>query len=304
MSSLPVSAAGASFSEEVARTAIVEAGRRTGVEPGRAELIRLGSNAVFRIDDDVVARVTRPHHTDRAELNRLVGVARWLEGEHLPATRLLDFEQPVYVDGVAVTYWRAIGRDDRYGSARDLGELLHRLHALARPEALDLPSLAPFGRAHRRLDVAPIAEDDRAFLRSRCLELQESYLGLDFVLPTGHVHGDASVGNVLLDRDGTPTLIDLDDFAIGPREWDLVLTALFYERFGWHTEEEYAAFVEAYGVDIMQWPGYPVLADVREFLMMTWIAQRAGESPKLAAEVALRIETLRTGSSRRGWHPY
>jgi hypothetical protein len=46
-----------------------------------------------------------------------------------------------------------------------------------------------------------------------------------------------------------------------------------------------------------------VLADVREFLMVTWIAQRAGESQKLADEVAMRIESLRTGVSRRSWHP-
>ena len=52
-------------------------------------------------------------------------------------------------------------------------------------------------------------------------------------------------------------LTDLDGFAVGPREWDLVLTALYFERFGWHTAEEYAAFVETYGYDVMAWDGYP-----------------------------------------------
>ena len=42
------------------------------------------------------------------------------------------------------------------------------------------------------------------------------------------IHGDASIGNVLRDRQGNPVVIDLDGFAIGPREWDVVLTAIYY----------------------------------------------------------------------------
>ncbi len=53
------------------------------------------------------------------------------------------------------------------------------------------------------------------------------------------IHGDASVGNVLRDRQGAPVLIDLEGFAIGPREWDLGLTAMYYDSFGWHTRQEY-----------------------------------------------------------------
>lgn len=49
-----------------------------------------------------------------------------------------------------------------------------------------------------------------------------------------------------------PILIDLDGFAIGPREWDLVLTAIYYDCFGWHTREEYEEFVRVYGFDVMQ----------------------------------------------------
>ena len=79
----------------------------------------------------------------------------------------------------------------------------------------------------------------------------------------GVIHGDANVGNVLLDERGQAVLIDLDSFSMGPREWDLIQTALFYDRLGWHTEEEYRTFVEVYGYDIMQWDGYETLADMR-----------------------------------------
>jgi aminoglycoside phosphotransferase len=287
----------------MARRALVAAGAQAGVPVDDVRLLRLGENAVFRVGADVVARVARPH-ADERELRRLVEVARWLERKHLPAVRVLDVGQPVHADGLLVTFWASLGDDAPYGTAPDLARLLRRLHQLHSPKGLPLPQLDVFGRAERRLGTVPIDEADRGFLRARLAHLRDAFDDLVFELPVGHVHGDASVGNVLLDRAGVPTLIDLDGFAIGPREWDLVLTAAFYERFGWHTEAEYAAFVDAYGVDVMQWAGYPVLADVREFLMVTWIAQRADESQRLAEEVSRRVDALRTGASRRDWRPY
>jgi aminoglycoside phosphotransferase (APT) family kinase protein len=124
------------------------------------------------------------------------------------------------------------------------------------------------------------------------------------LLPHGVIHGDAGIGNVLRDDQGNPVVIDLDGFAIGPREWDLALTAIYYDSFGWHTREEYETFVRVYGFDITQWPGYPVMRAVREFLMVTWVIQKAAESQQTAAEASKRIKALRTGASRRDWEPY
>ena len=134
--------------------------------------------------------------------------------------------------------------------------------------------------------------------------MRDQYSKLEFVLPQGVIHGDANVGNVLRDSHGNPVVIDLDGFAIGPREWDLALTAIYYDSFGWHTREEYETFVRVYGFDIMKWPGYPVMRAVREFLMVTWVIQKAGESPRVAAEARKRIAALRTGASRGDWEPY
>jgi aminoglycoside phosphotransferase (APT) family kinase protein len=113
-------------------------------------------------------------------------------------------------------------------------------------------------------------------------------------LHQGVIHGDASMGNVLRDGQGNPVVIDLDTFAVGPREWDLALMAVYYDSFGWHTREEYKVFTRRYGFDIMQWPGYPVMRSVREFLMVTWVIQKAGESEQTAAEARKRISALRT----------
>jgi Ser/Thr protein kinase RdoA (MazF antagonist) len=49
--------------------------------------------------------------------------------------------------------------------------------------------------------------------------LRTEYARLDFALPQGAIHGDANIGNVLRDYHGNPVVIDLDDFATGPREW-------------------------------------------------------------------------------------
>jgi aminoglycoside phosphotransferase (APT) family kinase protein len=134
--------------------------------------------------------------------------------------------------------------------------------------------------------------------------LRDEYDRLEFILPQGVIHGDANIGNVLRDYHGKPVVIDLDDFCTGPREWDLIQTALYFDHFGWHTREEYDTFSRVYGYDIMQWSGYPALAAVREFIMATWIILKAEESERTAAEAAKRINALRSGGSRKDWSPF
>ena len=276
-----------------------------GLEPHGARLLRVGSNAVFRLTAPVVARISRSGASvDQAR--RAVAVARWLESVDYPAVRAVDVDQPVVVDQHVVTFWDALSDDgDQYATVREVAEVLARLHALTAPDSLHLPDLAPFENAAHRIEVNDwLSPDDRAFLTGKLAELQNKYSRLEFVLPSGVIHGDASIGNVLRDYQGNPVVIDLDGFAIGPREWDVVLTAMYYDSFGWHTRKEYETFVQIYGFDIMTWPGYPVLREIREFLMVTWVIQKAGESEQIAAEARKRIEALRTGASRRDWQPY
>lgn len=109
---------------------------------------------------------------------------------------------------------------------------------------------------------------------------------------------------MLRDLDGKPTIIDLDDFCFGPREWDLIQTALYADRYGWHTCEEYEVFAHIYGHDIMRWPGYSTLADIREFIQVTWMVEKAGESERTADEARKRLNTIRTGASRKDWRPF
>ncbi len=294
------------FSAASTRRTLEVACVAAGVGAEGAELLRLGENAIYRLRSmSLVVRIARTADY-LPDIETEVAVARWLESVEFPAVRLAGPDvQPVVADGRVVTFWELVTERAVYGTVAELAALLRRLHDLEPPSTPVLPELRPFGRVELRIARAGLSEDDRRFLRDRLADLRARYAALEFVLPSGPVHGDANVGNILRRQaDGVAVLIDLDGFAAGPREWDLVLTAMYFQRFGWHTAQEYAAFAEIYGFDVMSWPGYPVLADIRELTMVTWLAQNACESPEIATEVAKRVADLRSGAGHRDWAPF
>jgi Ser/Thr protein kinase RdoA (MazF antagonist) len=267
--------------------------------------MRLGEHAMFRLRPPVVVRIARTAAYE-ADARKEVAVARWLESLGFPAVRALDISQPLVIDGRVVTFWAAVTDDENaYGNTAELAALLARLHSLTPPPDLGLTALRPFSRSGRRIATADwLSPAERAFLKAMEDELTARFNKLTFALPPGVIHGDASVGNVIRDYAGSPVLIDLDGFCTGPREWDLVQTAMYYEQFGWHTEAEYADFTRVYGFDVMSWPGYPALRDLREFLMVTWLSQKGPDDERATREVRKRISSLQSGGSRRDWVPY
>lgn len=96
-------------------------------------------------------------------------------------------------------------------------------------------------------------------------------------------------------------MIDLEDFAVGPREWDLCVEAIGYSQFGWITQEDYCAYVQAARFDPLEWSGFEVIRAIRELNMTSWLAQRLGESPEVDAEVKQRIRDLRDDEAPRHW---
>lgn len=291
------------FTVESTKVTLREACEAVGLDPTEAHLMRLGTNAVFRLESAVVVRIARLDNLD--EMIRTVAVARWLESVDYPAVRALALNQPVVIDGSAATFWRAISDGESYASVSEVAELLRWLHSLSVPNHLKLPDFEPFGKIDRRLESSRwLTDSDRAFLEDFLAKLREQYSKLSFALAPGIIHGDANVGNVLRDEGGCPAVIDLDSFAMGPREWDLIQTAIFYDRFGWHTREEYESFVEIYGFDILKWPGYGVLRDIRELHMITWLTLNVNDNDRLAEEARKRIKSIRTDSGWREWLPY
>lgn len=298
-------AVGRELTESLARTLLKAACAMAGYDLEDARLLRVGSNAVFRLAVPVVVRISR-HGADINQARRTVAVARWLESVNYPAVRLMPGDQPIVIDSHAITFWQAVSEDgDQYASVGEVADVLAKLHRLTAPGSLGLLALAPFRNASQRIaDNDWLSNEDRSFLTEMLADMRSRYASLSFVLPQGVIHGDANVGNVLHDFRGEAVVIDLDGFAIGPREWDLALTAIYYDSFGWHTREEYEIFTRTYGFDIMKWPGYPAMRAIREFLMVTWVIQKANESERAAGEARRRISTLRSGTSRKGWKPY
>lgn len=293
------------LTETAARALLDEACGIAGLSSDGARLLRIGSNAVYHLAEPVVVRVSRKD-TELERARRAVAVARWLKGVDYPAVRVLAVGQPIEVDRHAITFWESVSEDGaQYTTLGEVARVLAELHRLEAPACLHLPVLAPFDSAAQRIAANQwLSAKDHVFLADQLAVLRGKYSLLEFVLTPGVVHGDANIGNVLRGMNGEPVVIDLDGFAIGPREWDLALTAVYYDSFGWHTDEEYRTFVREYGFDIMLWSGYPTMRAVREFLMVTWIIQGAEEDERRAAEAAKRISALRTGASRRDWLPY
>ena len=278
---------GTGFTSAVAARVVASACRLAGLDESGAEPIRRGENALFRLPAaPVVVRVARgPAYLPSAQ--REVAVSRWLAEEGFPAVRVVDdIEQPLQVEGHPVTFWHLIqdaGRSATYG---ELGSVLRQLHSLTPPAHLDLPAFDAFGRADRRIETADgISDVDRVFLRKRRRELADRLAGLAFDSGAGPVHGDAHTDNLMVDRKGRLHLIDLENFCVDRPEWDLVVSAHEYDRLGWVSQDEYAAFVDGYGRDLREWRGFEVLSAVQEFKMTTWLMQNIAEGPHVAEEV-------------------
>jgi aminoglycoside phosphotransferase (APT) family kinase protein len=284
---------------------MVAACEAAGLDAGGARLIRLGENALFHLSEpDVVVRVARSMDYWE-DAGREVAVARWLAGQGFPAARTYaDVPQPTEAAGRPVTFWEFIeGRDGDRGDIGVLAGLLSRLHQLPRPEGFALPMDDPLGRVRGRLEAAAVSVSDREFLLTRLEVLEVELPRLRFLLPTGPVHGDAHVQNLMIAADG-PVLIDLERFAWGHPEWDLSMTAAEYQTAGWWTADEYARFAAAYGFDVTSWDGYPVLRAAHELKMTSWLAQNIAESGDVADEVMARMRTLRGQVPPGRWRPF
>ncbi len=277
---------------------LVEACARVGLDATHVDLIRAGENMLYWLAGSVVARVTREGQLAAAA--KEVRVSRWLVGLGVPVVvALTDVDQPVEVNGRAVTFWRELP-PHRRGNLTELADLLRQLHAVPAPD-FELPPLAPFVRLGERIEEATsLAAHDRDWLLRRLTDLQEQYAKLPPGRPWCAVHGDAWRGNVAVTNDG-PVLLDLERFAYGPPEWDLASVAVNYTTFGNVSAEEWVAFCERYGQDVTTWRGFEVLRDIRELRKVTFAVQMAGQRPDIAEQAKYRLACVRGECGPRPW---
>jgi Ser/Thr protein kinase RdoA (MazF antagonist) len=293
------------FSPETTRPILDEACRKVGLAADGASLIRIGENALYRLESTpVVVRIAR-NMDYRASAAKEVNVARWLDELDFPAAELFEVNgQPIEVSGHPVTFWRFIGGDVAMpNNVGHLGELLRYLHNLPFPARFDLPTVDILGRVEPRVEKAPVPDADKEMLLDRCEELRNEVATLGFPLARTVIHGDAHIKNVMLDA-GRAVLIDFENAAWGQPEWDLSMTATEYVTAGWWSADQYADFASAYGFDVTSWEGFPTLRATHEIKMTTWIMQNVDQSPDIAAEYWRRIHTIRTGHVDQHWRPF
>ena len=89
--------------------------------------------------------------------------------------------------------------------------------------------------------------------------------------------------------------------SVGPRQWDLVSTAVKYVTYGHVDKDEYQQFCDAYGFDLTTWSGFTVLRDIRELRMTCYVAQQAAEYPSFQREAGLRVDCLRGRCGPQPW---
>jgi Ser/Thr protein kinase RdoA (MazF antagonist) len=268
-----------------------------------AGLLRLGENAIYLLADErVVVRIARS--VDQLpRMRRELCVARWLTAAGVPSVRPYDLgQQPIVASEHPVSFWHAVSGGPTTPDHTDLARLLARFHALDDCPC-DLPAFDPLTKVMPRLEAAiGVGDADRDFLAARCRELEVRWRDLEFALPAGPIHGDAWTGNLLVDDDRV-VLGDFESAAIGPREWDLLPTAIAQSRYGL-SADRYQQFVDAYGFDVTEWSGYLMLREIRELGMTTWLMQMILESADIEAEFRRRVTSLREGDFARAWSTF
>ncbi|MFD6324465.1 aminoglycoside phosphotransferase family protein [Streptomyces sp. NPDC058442] len=282
-----------------AREALEQACVAVGLDPSGAEPVRLAENQIWRLPGQhVIVRIERRGQTTAAL--REVRVARWLAENRMPTVRLADVGQPIEAGGRPVTFWEELP-PHQHGSHTEVAQLLKRLHALPAPD-IELGHLDPFVRVGERLEAATtLISKDREWLKGLHQELVAAWAERPHGRPDCAVHGDAWPGNLIRTAEG-PLMIDLERFSLGPPEWDLVSTAVRARTTGAVTPAEYDEFCAAYGYDVTDWAGYPILAGARELRMVTYAAQHAASNPEWADQAQHRVDCLRGRRGPRPWN--
>lgn len=259
-----------------------------------AELIRDGSNVMYRLPSGVVARIGRPGSQHTAE--REIQAATWLADAEIPAVEAMaGVSQAIVVDNRPVTWWKDLP-EHRAATPAELGAVLSALHALPIPAELHLPEFDPFAGLEQRINEAAGFADDRTWLREHLDQLRVQYQQQFSTDRTRRViHGDAWQGNVATPESGPPVVLDLEHMSVGHVEWDLAQIAVDYTDFARIGIEEYQEFVAAYGgYDVTTARDYRTVANIQELRWVCFVLSKSQASEDATAEACHRIACLKS----------
>ena len=282
-----------------AATAMCELAGLHGVEP---ELLRFGNNAVFGIGEAHVIRVMRPSASE-AGVQQEIELIREFTRLGVPTTRFADIaaHQPLKAHGCLGTIWERLDEPERGSLYEQFGQLLHTFHERTAKLRSPLEPWQPLASSNQRLAAlhGHYPADDIAMLSQWSRSIAAELHRVTPVLSAGVIHGQAEIGNVLL-RAGRPVLTDFERVAIGPREWDLIDTAVTVARFGL-PEQRYRDFADAYGFDVRAWEGYETYRRLWELRATTWLMQNGHHSREVDREIDVRLQTWRDDDRYMQW---
>lgn len=302
----PVSSAGAygSFTIDNALDVLGQALRHAGhSEVDELRPLRPpADNAIVHVPQfGLVARIAvDPGH--RPRLAREISTATWLSACGIPSA--IPAEKPpspqLEVVGDRVISWWEYMPSEKRGSLFDLGVLLRRLHS--QPVPTILPALDPWARLDHQFAAAAAVLPDRdiellELERTRLERLWESS-GWE-AAETSAIHGDAYTGNTLV-VDGEAHLLDFEDSAFGPPQWDIA-SVLGAHRIGWIDAAGWKEFCSGYGADLADYQGIEVLVDIILLRRCAWFASRVSRERDLVSAVQHRIRTLSLPHHEKGW---
>jgi aminoglycoside phosphotransferase (APT) family kinase protein len=237
-----------------------------------------------------------------AGVSGMMRLVRWLVEQDLPvAAPWAPHPGPVTLaSGRVATFWRALRRPES-PDYRTFGRLLRRIHQVPPPDRLALPALDPVKLASAILDVDwPRCGVPRDFAADRLAELADRIRCSAWPLPDCLVHGDAHIGNLLMDGD-RPVLGDWDAAAFGTPGWDLVPTAVEPQRWA-RPPAVYRAFADGYGADVTAWPGYAQLRELAEWHRIAERIRIAARVPYAGRNICRHLATMRAGDVDAAWY--
>jgi len=275
---------------------------QVGLWASELELLRFGSNAVFGVDEAHVLRVMRPGTSEDA-VQRELELVREFDRLGVPTVRLADdvAAQPLKALNCLGTVWERLAEPEQDNVHGALGQLVRIFHQRTPDLRVPLQPWRQLALSDQRLaqQREHYAAEDVRMLTQWSKRIAGELEEVQPALPAGVVHGQAEVGNVLF-RDGQPVLIDFEQVSIGPREWDLVHTAVAVTRLG-RPDQCYRDFADAYGFDVRTWDGYQTYRRLWELCATTWLMQHDHHNHTVAQEIEVRLQTWRDDDPDARW---
>jgi hypothetical protein len=274
---------------------------KAGLDSRDARLLRGHTNAVLLLEkEQVVAKIARKG-TDVESVARTVTFVRWLLDAGFPTVPLHPCDQPLIVDGHAVTLWTYLPQPDHPVAAGELAGPLKALHSLPSPPIAlaEHDNIRAIRRSLAAITCLPAVA--LRFLEEEADRLEEALRDVRFSLAPGLIQGDPQHRNALHTTDGSAVLCDWDTVAQGQPEWDLVTVEVHCRRFG-YGQAHYQAFADTYGWDVTRSIDYPVLRDIRELRMITTNARKVRHAPESLSEIQRRVEGLRKRDKQLTWN--